>query len=576
MAAWGCAAIFSMIDEEGHEKLLSELCVAFIKAADQVQEELDNLRNHPWEEIKSICEACKRIERFCGCIQLLMNDEEGAGTVHDLLYFQNYKGPLAFEKSVRTSLAASSFFKEQAAEVVKTAASTKTLEPKLKELTEILQKSAFGQAQVSRCFELLGEVQTGMRKGAADSQRIRLKERLCTLADEIMSGSQESMSEAFVTTVLDGMGRFSDLPGVLDQASQLQEFMTGNQGTLAANGLRNYLELVKKNREVDHGELGSLVKNCSGASIDKGFSDCFEDLLFETMSVQGSNLALAELTKFVSPMQRLMQLKYATTSPEYNFCTQVFSVLKAGLGAVSILAKYESTDKATAGRVGKDSKDVLLGKVGASLSSFGQACAELKTLRQSESGVIFTLTPENVFGSISEGDCQVFLDSLGYRCAELNKAVCRASENALTVADGKGDGGWRAGVSDDADATALKAKAKETIKKLDGQQVKAAALTNGENFVTKFGEYLKGGIFNGEGATDAMNTLSGVMKECQSALIGVASLMVKQVLLKTMTMPATEKATVCTKIQGIIAGGQYGLQESHVHPALLSLMRDVA
>ena len=192
--------------------------------------------------------------------------------------------------------------------------------------------------------------------------------------------------------------------------------------------------------------------------------------------MQGSNLALAELTKFVSPVQRLMQLKYATTSAEYNFCNQVFSVLKAGLGATSVLTKYESTDKTTAGRVGKDAKDTLLGKVGASLSSFGEACDELKKLRQEEPGVIFTLKPEEVFGEVSkgQGNCQVFLDSLGYRCVELNKVVCRASDIALTVADGKGNGGWRADLSDDVDVGALKAHAKETIKKLDGQQVKSA------------------------------------------------------------------------------------------------------
>ena len=286
VSAWGCPAIFSVLEEasEKHHDLLSDLCVAFIKAADTVKEELDNLRSHAWDEVKSICESAKRVERFCRCIQLLENGEM-AGTVHDLLYFQNYKGPLEFEKNVRTSLCQEGFYKEQAAEVLKTAASSKTLEPKLNELTQLLKKSPFGQTDVARCFELLGEVQAGMRKGAANSQQAALKDRLCKLAEEIMGGSQGALSEDFVSAVLEGLGRFSDQPGILDLANQLQEFMTGNQGILAANGLRTYLEEVQKTREVDHGKLFSLVKSCSGASIDKDFSDCFADLLFEIMSV---------------------------------------------------------------------------------------------------------------------------------------------------------------------------------------------------------------------------------------------------------------------------------------------------
>lgn len=189
--------------------------------------------------------------------------------------------------------------------------------------------------------------------------------------------------------------------------------------------------------------------------------------------MKGSTLGISEVTKLVTPTLRLIQLKYPPTSKEHQFCNQIFQVLKSGLSALSLLSSYEGLGDTTLGRVGKDSKDVLLGKVGMSLSAFAGACVHLKKLRGEPSSTpLFTLEPETIFGDLSMN--KIFLDSVGYRCSEICKSLQRASETVLKFCDGHENGKWRAELSNDASCADLKAAAKDTIKRLDGTQVKAA------------------------------------------------------------------------------------------------------
>lgn len=284
MSAWGCSAIFSMI-ESGDSERLKKLCKSYVNNLENVQEELDEVKAHPWEEIKQVHEAVKRIERFSKCMLLLCNDSIADGCIHEVLWFKNYKGSNLFEKTVKQCLGAAGFFKDQVAEVVKTAASTKSLEPKLKQLQELLRKKDLKQSDLLQCLNLLSEVQSGMRKGSVASESKGLTERLCKMAEDTMASSASDISESFVQTILDGLERFNEHPGIIDLSTQLQSFMTSNQGILASNALEQHLMTAKEKREVDADALGSMLQKCDTSTISQALLDKFENLLFEFFTI---------------------------------------------------------------------------------------------------------------------------------------------------------------------------------------------------------------------------------------------------------------------------------------------------
>ncbi len=271
--------------ESGDAERLQKLCKSYLTNLGNIQEELDEVKAHPWDEIKQVYEAARRIEKFCKCMLLLCNDSTAAGCIHDVLWFKNYKGTNLFEKTVKQCLGAAGFFKDQVAEVVKTAASTKSLEPKLKQLQELLRKKDLNQGDLLLCLNLLSEVQSGMRKGAVELESKSLMERICKMAENTMASSASSISESFVQTILDGLERFNEHPGILDMSTQLQSFMTHNQGTLASNALEQHLMTTKDKREVDALALGSLVQKCDTSTVSQSLLDNFENLTFELFTI---------------------------------------------------------------------------------------------------------------------------------------------------------------------------------------------------------------------------------------------------------------------------------------------------
>lgn len=282
--------------EDGDDCRLPNLCSSFLKAQEEAQEELDQLRNHPWAEVKEISETTKRIARFCRCIRLLCNKDDAADSdIKDLLYFTQYKGNLMFEKNTRTSLTSDDgFYKDQVNEVIKTAASTKTLAPKLDQLKELLGKKSVGQNEINKSFQLLDEVRTGMRKGATDAQAQELLDKLSELAENMMQNPSD-VSEGLAKTILDGLDKFSDQPGVLDLSTQLKEFMVSNQGKLASNELMAYLAEVQRTREFDATTLSKVVQSCDGSSIAEDLLaslDCWINDLFGILFAKAGCLAL--------------------------------------------------------------------------------------------------------------------------------------------------------------------------------------------------------------------------------------------------------------------------------------------
>lgn len=283
MSAWGCSAVFAMIETGDEEKLVG-LCTSFIFQVDKMQEELDSLRNHPWAEMKAVSEAAGRIAKFCKCFLLLCNKAGSAASVQDVLYFQQYKGVLLFEKTVRNCLAADGVFKDQVAEVIKTAASSRSLMPKLTELGQVLAKQSWKQDDILRAMNLLATVQAGMRKGATDSESKSLMDRLCKMADETMACPHD-VSEGLAGAISQGLEKFNDQPGILDKISQFSSFMTEHQGTLASNELSSYLEKVKAEREVSPGDLASILQKCDASTMVDSLLEKFDDLALDFLSV---------------------------------------------------------------------------------------------------------------------------------------------------------------------------------------------------------------------------------------------------------------------------------------------------
>ncbi len=92
-------------------------------------------------------------------------------------------------------------------------------------------------------------------------------------------------------------------------------------------------------------------------------------------------------------------------------------------------------------------------------------------------------------------------------------------------------------------------------------------------FVEKFEEWLKSSVFSAEGVTQAMGDLHSSGENAASVLRKAAAVMIEQLLIKAMSMPASEKKALCEKLQSMIAGNKFGLQESCIHATLLAYMR---
>ena len=256
--------------------------------------ELKDLNQHAWPEVQGIAEAVFRVSKFCKCILFLLNKnlphdykDDGASSIVHVLWFTQYTGKLVFEKAIRQALTADeSYYNTLIQDVMKTAASSKALEPKLINLRKLLQKDDKNLTfeDILSCAGLMEEVKHGMRRGAVKNEEKDLVRKLFAVSDALLETPGDcDVSNAYVKAILKGLGMFEEEPGVLDMLKRIEKFMTSNATTMASNDLSSFLEDMIKSRELDIAKLATLVKQCDRSALSTPLLNKMDEYLLEIM-----------------------------------------------------------------------------------------------------------------------------------------------------------------------------------------------------------------------------------------------------------------------------------------------------
>ena len=289
MSAAGCGGIFSMIEngEQGKEAVTALACELLVSIR-QRRDDLDELKQHPWQEVRAIHEALMRIERFCKCMLHLLNvpfhnarDSDSTPAINHVLWFTQYSGKLIFERSMKQVLTGSEYYKALIQDVIKTAASTRTLEPKLAALRASLEKDGLSLENIVEISDLISQLEAGMRRGAVEKEKGKFLIKLQENGKEILNVPVDAGTSSLLKGLLKGLSRFEQVPGVPDMKQNLEQHMTAHHSSMASMELTALLEHAIANREFDSAKLSDAVKACDRTTILSSLLERMDDFLLE-------------------------------------------------------------------------------------------------------------------------------------------------------------------------------------------------------------------------------------------------------------------------------------------------------
>lgn len=285
--AWSCAGLFTLLEKgkEGKD-VMQILAKEFLDAVHQRRAELAELRTHQWQSVQSVFEAVSRVARLCKCMLHVFNvpyNHVGDVTapVNHVLYFWQYGGKEVFERSIRKVLTQSEWLSGLINEVIKTAASTKSLEPKMAALQAIIKCDSLSLENIKQASELIVELEGGMRRGALNNEKNQFLVKLQSVGKEILKNPVDPSTNSLVKAVLKGLCKFHDKPGVLDLKKDLETYMGTHQSAMASMELINRLDAMIKEREFHWAQLNEAVKACDRANIEQDVLDRMDEFLHE-------------------------------------------------------------------------------------------------------------------------------------------------------------------------------------------------------------------------------------------------------------------------------------------------------
>ncbi len=192
---------------------------------------------------------------------------------------------------------------------------------------------------------------------------------------------------------------------------------------------------------------------------------------------------LVAVTKNVQAVVALAQLKFASDDYQMNLCKAFGNVLKTCVTCSNLSKKYEATGENAGKRLAKDTENKMLSRLGATITSFLEACEAFKDAKNDPQAgpgdsPLLGLAASQIFSETEAAALfAVFFDSVGLQSSNLEKLMKRCGENAQKLICGYDQGGenfWRKDVAQDATLADIKSSAKGSLKKVDGAQLKGA------------------------------------------------------------------------------------------------------
>ena len=290
ISGFGCSSLFAMLEAgEAASDSIALLAEKVLETINDNSAEIQELQQHPWKQVKGVAEALLRVQKFSKCILHLLNKNyisDGQPAINNVLAFTQYVGKSIFEKATKAALTTDGYYNDLVSEVVRTAASTKTLQPKLAKVQKHLESEMeLNLDTMTAIADGLAELRNGMRKGSLKAMDSLFLSKLRILADQIMVSQPITASNVFVKAVMKSLAMYEKEPGVLDVCQNMQKFMTNNRSLMASSDLLNFVESAVKDRDLDPAALKDLVKKCDRTSLGPALLENMEEYLHDLFLV---------------------------------------------------------------------------------------------------------------------------------------------------------------------------------------------------------------------------------------------------------------------------------------------------
>ena len=300
--------LFCSVAEPSFRKLLLEFGKAFCQ----------NLEDNPlWEKVK----ACKRLwpvqanvarfEKFMECVNEMLQADDERRSYASFMFFMKYKGLDVFEKTICNvltkperqdaapgSIARRRFIHEMVEDTVRTAASTKLLEPDFMLSMDKMQAEGPSVDDLVFVDGKLDEFNKGLRSGRAVTLLKLFREKLLSTVERVQRGELTSLSADEVDSLVRVLQKHSRVSEILDAMNSLVAWIGKHNNRLYQEKLcrlvKQYLDGAAEGISIfkiaDFQTLKQVVSKSDGNKKDKTEKPCVNQELMQQLPLAVFNL----------------------------------------------------------------------------------------------------------------------------------------------------------------------------------------------------------------------------------------------------------------------------------------------
>ncbi|CAE7809453.1 unnamed protein product [Symbiodinium microadriaticum] len=334
----------------------------------------EDLLQPGFDTLLQCLERVEKVMRFVSHVWSFKGPwETSSKDVVDLL---NSKGD-NLERSLANIASKEPAWKAAIDDVVRTATTSRTLEPLKQRVKATLEESKLTYGSMNTVLDEFEKLQAGVRSADLEEITSLLSKKILKISQGILSKEPEqllslSLKEEELRTLIRGLEIFRLLPGMQDQCEELKRWATEHGQLLMKNDFLAFAELSSKNGIADMAAFESIMKRCgsdmtlpktveTGVRVTGLAVSALVGLVAEVKANKGA-LQQLHITGRVGLIKKVLALYYP---PEHTLfeCVQLHTdVLKAGVAFSNVLNKLPNslTNKHAAKDMGAEKTRTLL------------------------------------------------------------------------------------------------------------------------------------------------------------------------------------------------------------------------
>ncbi len=233
-----------------------------------------------------------RAQAVFRCLACLLSCDTGGEPAHakDVLLITNYKGLNVYEKSVRATLTKQGepvFWQPLIDEVIKTSASTMSLQPLFEQVTQRVAKiEDCSAADLVTLTGDLKKLRNGVRSRPLQGIESKFLNGLKVVSNFILKTKEvEKVKADVLDAVVDGLQLFTKQSGIVDTIAQLNKWVTMNTPVYACNQLELFIDNMCHSRRINMDELAKICKKCQKEKMSESCLGKLETFAVEFLSI---------------------------------------------------------------------------------------------------------------------------------------------------------------------------------------------------------------------------------------------------------------------------------------------------